>query len=373
MSHPRLEQLFAQWAATWPRHSQAALAELCDHALSLYEGELDDGATPDEALAAVLAECSDAEIIRIHRGESYQRRVRWTMRWTTAAVVGGILVSGSIAMWWPGNTPAPLAATVLQAQQAGPPGGVPAAGMPGLPIPPAADKAAVDSTEQNNAKTQQKLSTYMAAEFVDTPLNEVLQIIGKETETEIYINAKPLADESITVDAPVTIDLKRVRADMLLDLALQQVGNGAVDYIVRDGIVVVTTVASLDGASEVKAYPVADLLKLHGGRHQPGAAAGALGGPGPGLMPGAPGGGFGGGGGGGLGGPGGDDGIRDPENVEQLMNVITSTVAPDTWQASGGFGTVTYYGDMLIVRQNARTHREVEKLLKLLRETAAKK
>lgn len=294
------------------------------------------------------------------------------MRWTTAAVVGGILVSGSIAIWWPGNTPAPLAVTVLQAQQAGPPGGAPSAGIPGLSTPPAADKAAVDSTEQNNAKTQQKLSTYMAAEFIDAPLNEVLQIIGKETEIEVYINAKPLADESITVDAPVTISLKRVRADMLLDLALQQVGAGTVDYIVRDGIVVVTTVASLDGASEVKAYPVSDLLKLHGGRHQPGAAAGALGGAGPGAMPG---GGFGGGGaeGGFGGGLGGDDGFRDPENVEQLMNVITSTVAPDTWQASGGFGTVTYYGDMLVVRQNARTHREVEKLLKLLRDTAAKK
>ena len=31
-----------------------------------------------------------------------------------------------------------------------------------------------------------------------------------------------------------------------------------------------------------------------------------------------------------------------PSNVEQLVNVVTSTVAPDSWQANGGFGTITY-------------------------------
>jgi hypothetical protein len=266
-------------------------------------------------------------------------------------MIGGVLAAASVAVWWPGEQPPPLAVAMVQAQQ-------------GATTKPTAAPD-TDTTEANNASAQRKLEQYIEADFVDTPLTDVLAFLAEKTQVETYVHRASLADNGVSLDALVSIKLKKVRGDMLLELVLQQVGG--LDYVLRDGIAVITTVESLDIASEVKAYPVADLLKLHGARPEP--ADGSFGGL-PGASPMAPGGEEAGGFGGGFA-PVSDG--HTPNNVAQLIRVISSTVAPDTWQDMGGNGTITYYGDMLVVRQNARTHREVEKVLKLLRDTAAKK
>lgn len=366
MLPPELERLFQAWEAAWPAGDErdAALAELRDHAQSVYEQSVDAGATREDAVAAVMDECGDAkQLIDELRGEPYQTRKRWTMRVATAALVCGVLVAGSIAVWWPGDTPAPLAVQPALAQQ-----------TPAAP-PKAQEATAPDETERNNAAAHQQLQTYISAQFVAAPLSDVIANISEKTGVETYINGKQLAEAGIEPSAPVSISLKRVRAEMLLELALQQAGGPLVGYVVRDGIVVITTADSLDGASEVKAYLVSDLLRMHGRRLSP---AGSLPDGSPAIAPpggegatapavSAPGfpGGF-------MGGPvfGGESGSK---NADQLMSVITSTVAPVTWEERGGQGSITHYGDMLIIRQNARTHAEVEKLLKLIRDTAGKK
>jgi hypothetical protein len=81
----------------------------------------------------------------------------------------------------------------------------------------------------------------------------------------------------------------------------------------------------------------------------------------------------------GFGYPGSDGGVvlLDSRNVppaaSALIQVLERTVAPDSWEPVGGMGTVTYYGEMLVIRQSARVHRETEQVLALLRSTAAKK
>jgi hypothetical protein len=60
------------------------------------------------------------------------------------------------------------------------------------------------------------------------------------------------------------------------------------------------------------------------------------------------------------------------QRADRLMNIVTSAVAPDSWQASGGFGTVGEYSGLLVVNHNARTHRQIEKVLAMLREAAGK-
>jgi hypothetical protein len=398
MSHPHLEHYFALLSAAWPADDPLrddALDELRDHALAVYEEELAAGRDFDAAASAAIEACGEANhLVRNLRGESHRQRGRWMMRLTTAALIAGLIASGTIAVWWPGGKPAdaPLA-SVAQAQG---PGAAPSGANP------APAKNTVEAEiEANNSATQKKLGEVIAAEYFETPAQEVFDSLAGQLEVEIYLNQKALAEAGVALDGPVTLKLKRVRGDMLLDLVLQQVAAGVVDYIIRDGIVVVTTVDSLDGASEVKAYPVADLLKLHhatrkgeagGAANDPtGSPAGAPAGsapPGAGSPPGGGGGGgfgggfgggVGGGGGGGFGGGGfggiigGSTGGDIPPSAEQLIHVIHNTVAPSTWELNGGSGTITFYGDMLVIRQTARTHREVEKVLKLLRDTAAKK
>jgi hypothetical protein len=93
------------------------------------------------------------------------------------------------------------------------------------------------------------------------------------------------------------------------------------------------------------------------------------------------GGGFGGGGaglGGGLGGGGFfqiDDqatgGARDPSPQQQLdlnalIAVITTSIAPDSWNFSGGQATIVALGTSLVVRQTPDVHKEIQTLLQAL-------
>ena len=377
MTPAAIERFLEELARAWPPgpDRQQALDELRDHVLTVYEAGRDSGAEEAEAVRAALAECGAAhKLVLKFRGDSYLKRTRWMMRLSTAAIIVCLLTVGSVAIWWPGSAPAPIVAQ-LQAQAV-------------KVTPKPQELPASDSMSQNNAATQEKLAKHISADFVETPLRDLLAYVADATEVETYINHKMLEEVGVNADAPVTIQLKKVRADMLLDLALQQAGE--LDYVIRDGIVIVTSAESLELASEVRAYPIADLLRLHAGRggmkENAASAEGAPAGPGSGA-PGfeavgglgqssgmAGGAGMAGGGyGGGMGGPVLVNQAPLAPDVAQLIDVVTQTVAPDSWSNVGGHGTVTYYGDMLIVRQNERTHREIEKLLKLLRDTAGVK
>ena len=51
-------------------------------------------------------------------------------------------------------------------------------------------------------------------------------------------------------------------------------------------------------------------------------------------------------------------------SIDQLIDAITSTVDPDSWQEVGGAGACTALGHMLLVRQTEGAHQQIEKLLK---------
>lgn len=87
------------------------------------------------------------------------------------------------------------------------------------------------------------------------------------------------------------------------------------------------------------------------------------------------GGGAGGGGMGGVMGGGGGRPVDRPYTEEEmrasrLINLITTAVKPDSWQDMGGFGTISEYQGLIVINHNARTHKEVENVLKMLREAA---
>ena len=56
--------------------------------------------------------------------------------------------------------------------------------------------------------------------------------------------------------------------------------------------------------------------------------------------------------------------------AERLMDLITTAVKPDSWQDMGGFGTISEYRGLIVINHNGRTHKEVENVLKMLREAA---
>ena len=55
--------------------------------------------------------------------------------------------------------------------------------------------------------------------------------------------------------------------------------------------------------------------------------------------------------------------------AQELIDLITSTIAPDTWDINGGLGTIRYFslGHLLVVRQTAEAHGQLADTIGQLR------
>ena len=55
--------------------------------------------------------------------------------------------------------------------------------------------------------------------------------------------------------------------------------------------------------------------------------------------------------------------------AQQLINLIVTTIAPDSWKQNGGKGSISFYArnPALIIRQTSEVHGEMTELLRALR------
>lgn len=379
--------------------------ELRDHMEERLAELLKQGLTHAEAVSIALGEFGDAaglaaDFVSISRS----RKRRWIMRATAVSCAALVTVGMAMLTIWPTR---PEVVQSLTAQEPASLAGA-AAGTGGD-----ADTQAESTIEAHNRATEQKLALPAEAVFDELDLQEVIAFLDHFVDVRFHV--KPAARELL--QRKITMNLKPVRADMLLDLVLSEVGE--LGYVVQDGIVVISTEADLQSATDVRVYNCRDLLQLTGfsalgaALETPGggnsgmagmggpssgsgmglgggmvgmAAASGGGGMGPGGMSGsgAAGGMMSGPGGmgsgmGGMGGMAGGGAPPEPPTnehdarVRRLTHVLTSSIDPASWQTAGGFGTVTEYGGLLVVNHNVRAHRKIENLLKMLREAAPKK
>jgi hypothetical protein len=272
-----------------------------------------------------------------------------------------------------------------------------AGGQPGTPGTPA-------PAENSNVIAERKLAQRKEAQYLEIPLGDVLDDISQRYGVEFYIRRKSLEEAGMDphLASTVNVNFQQVRGDMLLDLVLSE---SELVYMIRDGIIIVTTYDDLEANPEVRVYNCSDLISMSGasdsgqpaggfgtmkpsgkGDRRAGGSGGGFGGgieqPGtgtparamPGIpgMPGAAGGlmGEGEAGFGTFGGFGSSPRVPIPE-ATALVNVITSIVEPDLWEDAGGPGTVrAYYGGLLVVNNSLNVHRKIEKLLEMMREAA---
>lgn len=264
------------------------------------------------------------------------------------------------------------------------------------PQPAARQPSPVSEMEQHDDAARVKLSQRIPLEFVESPLGDVVEFLSDALDLEFYANWKKVEAAGIARDVPVTLKLTRVSGGMALELALDQAGPDQLAYVIRDGVVIISTVDDLDGAATLHVYNCRDLLVPSqssigtSGMMGPGMGSGGYGEaatPGPGGSP------YGASGmagmssmsgGAGMGmmmgsseGMAGPAGYGGPPTTsvaaERLVNILTSSIVPNTWQAAGGTGTIAEYNGLIVVNHNARVHAQVEQLLKMLREAAQEK
>lgn len=354
------------------------------------EDRLDDllarGMDRDEAVKLALSEFGDAAGLAANFSLLVRnRRRRWLVKMTSFSTAALVLLALGVIAIWPEHRPGPAPARAVAQNQ-----GAPKDRGSGQPSGPGGVAAAENLFAIGGEGTlTEKLSQRLTAEFIDTPLKDVLQFLSDQSNVQIFLNRKAIENEGLTLDEPVTINLKNVRLDMLLDLVLEQASDSGMTYVERDGILIVSTMTNLEGASEVRVYNCRDLLsdgfKNDAGKAAPGIPgagmpmpSGGFGGAMPAGAPGAAAPGAGGGPpamGGGLGGGGMGGGESAPlseaqQRAESLKQLIQTAVKPSSWADVGGIGTISEYNGLIVINHDAKTHKQVENVLKMLREAA---
>ena len=262
-----------------------------------------------------------------------------------------------------------------------------------------------DSSRLNEAEKEieRSLRKKVQVQFEDTPLSEVIDTLARQAGINVFLDNEGLAAEGVTSDTPVTINLtQEISLQSVLNLIL---GQHRLGYIIQDEVLRITSETARAGDVYPETYYVGDLV-IPIPNFMPGynnGMAGALAqahaalGYGPGgwahnrnqqqaplviaenegdqnvgsplalgqlnsanavssftsAQPPGP---------GGMGGASGAD-------FDTLINLITSTVAPNSWDDVGGPGAIeSFDGNLSLVISNTQeVHEQIVDLLEQLR------
>ncbi len=229
--------------------------------------------------------------------------------------------------------------------------------------------------QAQNASTLRLLEQRIPeATFVDTPLEQVIDWIADFTRLNVVVRWQILEDSGLPRDKPITLKAKNLRLSQVLWMIMNESGGADLKLAYRASgkLLVLSTDQDLNREMITKVYDVSDLLvriPRFSGRAtlDPSQALQQAGqGGGVGLQGGAGGGGGGGGGGGQIfqGGQQDDEGDNETEgtDVQRLVDLITQTIEPDSWNTSatgGGGGSISVFRNVLIIRNTVLAHQKI--------------
>ena len=220
----------------------------------------------------------------------------------------------------------------------------------------------------------------VALHFKDAPLQSVLEHISQTMGIDVVPDPEGLREVGQDTQSPVTIDVDGIRLKSALNIVL---GPMELGYALEDEVLKVTSATRQQGDLKRKVYDVSDLIvrlrtrpvtsqlqpysaspmhgfSLDGG---PMSVGGAAGGQNQGMMQ--------------LG-----DGGFSPLDLSQdlagetenhdfsgVIDLITTSVKPETWSESLGKGTIVRHPGTLslIINQTQEVHKEIADLLEQLR------
>jgi general secretion pathway protein D len=251
---------------------------------------------------------------------------------------------------------------------------------------------------------QQKLKTPVSAQFTGAPLSQVLDQLQQLADVNIYLDPQGLTEEGVESSTPVSINLRHeISLASALNLILEPLH---LSYVIKDDVLKITSEQNTKSEMVTRTYDVGDLvvpipnfvpnsrMGLGGAYNDAMSRAGfnttngagpagwltsaneqqsgtvinpavlgqmarPMAGPATGSMAsGAP-----------IGpGPGGLGG-GDQADFGPLIELITQTVEPDSWDEMGGGGTIHEYENnlTLVIKQTEKVHAEIVEVLEQLR------
>jgi general secretion pathway protein D len=206
------------------------------------------------------------------------------------------------------------------------------------------DRTGIDSVERDNQAVREALNRRMNVEWRSVPLEAVARRLSAELGVNVLLDRRGLEEAGATPDQEISISLRDVRFRSALKLALEPLQLTA---DVHEGVLRITSQEIAGENVITRVYPVADLIDAPPPRV---AEKPAL------TLP-VP------------------EGTKviyrrsEPEpwwygpDYDTLIDLIETSIAPDSWVDSGGMGSISGFRRTLVISQTDDVHDQIERLL----------
>ena len=187
--------------------------ELRTHMEERFAALTGQGLEPEQAIRMALAEFGDAATLAAEFSAiSRLQKRRWMMRLTVGSIAATLVLSAAVVSMWPAGS-GELLGPMAHAQV--------------VDVAAPVEAPAEALTEQEaNAQTQEKLKKLVSVECKDSPLNDAMAYLGALAGVQVHIDSLALENEQLTVEEPVSINLKDVPADLVFRLDVGTIRTG---------------------------------------------------------------------------------------------------------------------------------------------------
>jgi hypothetical protein len=171
------------------------------------------------------------------------------------------------------------------------------------------------------------LEDLSTGQFEEAPLGQAVRQLARRHSINIVLHRRALDDVGVEQDTPVSLDLIGVSLRTVLERMLAPLD---LTFLVKDEVLLITTIDDASQRLETKIYDVHDLLIWESVAYNEGPYG---------------------------------------YNYDSLIQVITSTVEPITWDNVGGPGSIEPFDGMLVITQTQDIHRQILETFTTLRAT----
>jgi hypothetical protein len=168
------------------------------------------------------------------------------------------------------------------------------------------------------AKIRETLNQATSLDFVETPLCEAFQYLEDHHSIPIELDTRALDELGLATDSPLTRNLDGLTLRSALKLLLREFD---LTYVIRDQVLLITSVDAAQEMLSTRVYPVADLVKTPSGN----------------------------------------------VNYGPLIHSITNSITPASWDDAGGPGSIEAYRGSLVISQTEDVHDRIEQFFRQLR------
>lgn len=205
--------------------------------------------------------CSSENAVRLA-----EKELAMSASGSITAATGAAIVLAGLAVAWAGpreshSAMAPPPSLSTAASEAGPSEASLRANGPSAAMEMGAESYAGAGDEQTSPASANAFAATLNSptqiEFLESPLSDVVDYIRDLHAIEIQIDRRALEDVGLTVDSPVTRNLRGVSLRTALRLILRDLD---LTYTAMDDVLLITTPAVAEQMPVTRVYPVGDVL-----------------------------------------------------------------------------------------------------------------